>query len=30
LSDFPLAGVVLNRAAESAPGYGYEYGSDPR
>jgi protein-tyrosine kinase len=27
LSEFPLAGVVLNRAAETAPGYGYDYGS---
>lgn len=30
LRDFPLAGVVLNRAAETAPGYGYDYDSDRR
>jgi protein-tyrosine kinase len=29
LSEFPIAGVVLNRAAETTPGYdyGYDYGS---
>ena len=25
LSEFPIAGVVLNRAAETAPGYEYGY-----
>ena len=25
LSEFPIAGVVLNRAAESTPGYDYSY-----
>jgi Mrp family chromosome partitioning ATPase len=29
LSDFPVAGVVLNRAAESTPGYGYGYSTAP-
>ena len=28
LSEFPIAGVVLNRAAETTPGYDYGYDSD--
>jgi hypothetical protein len=28
LSDFPIAGVVLNRAAETTAGYDYRYYSD--
>jgi len=29
LSEFPMAGVVLNRASEATPGYSYAYESDP-
>jgi hypothetical protein len=29
LSEFPIAGVVLNRAAESTPGYDYGYSAGP-
>jgi Mrp family chromosome partitioning ATPase len=29
LSEFPLAGVVLNRTAETSPDYNYAYDADP-